>query len=35
MLNYLWGFMLLVGIVYGAFQGRLPDLLNLELLSSI
>lgn len=26
MLNYLWGFMLLVGIVYGAFQGRLPDL---------
>ncbi|MCI9479191.1 MAG: nucleoside recognition protein [Lachnospiraceae bacterium] len=26
MLNYLWGVMLLVGIVYGAFQGRLPDL---------
>lgn len=26
MLNYLWGGMLLVGIVYGAFQGRLPEL---------
>ncbi|NBK90582.1 nucleoside recognition protein [bacterium 1XD21-13] len=26
MLNYLWGAMLLVGVVYGAFQGRLPEL---------
>lgn len=26
MLNYLWGVMLLIGIVYGAFQGRLPEL---------
>lgn len=26
MLNYLWGMMLLVGVVYGAFQGRLPEL---------
>lgn len=26
MLNYLWGIMLLVGIAYGAFQGRLPEL---------
>ena len=26
MLNYLWGIMLLVGVVYGAFQGRLPEL---------
>lgn len=26
MLNYLWGVMLLVGIAYGAFQGRLPEL---------
>ncbi len=26
MLNYLWGIMLLIGIVYGAFQGRLPEL---------
>lgn len=26
MLNYLWGVMLLVGITYGAFQGRLPEL---------
>ena len=25
MLNYLWGAMLLLGIVYGAFQGRLPE----------
>lgn len=26
MLNYLWGVMLLVGITYGALQGRLPEL---------
>lgn len=26
MLNYLWGIMLLVGVAYGAFQGRLPEL---------
>lgn len=26
MLNYLWGAMLLLGIVYGAFQGRLPEI---------
>ena len=26
MLIYLWGAMLLVGVVYGAFQGRLPEL---------
>ncbi len=26
MLNYLWGAMLLLGIIYGAFQGRLPEI---------
>ena len=26
MLNYLWALMLLVGVLYGAFRGRLPDL---------
>ena len=26
MLNCLWGLMLLVGVTYGAFQGRLPEL---------
>lgn len=26
MLNYLWCFMILIGIVYGAFAGNLPDL---------
>ena len=26
MLNYLWGIMLIVGVAYGAFQGRLPEL---------
>ena len=26
MLNYLWGAMLLIGIVYGAFHGRLPEI---------
>lgn len=26
MLNYLWGAMLLLGIIYGAFHGRLPEI---------
>lgn len=26
MLNYLWGLMLLIGVVYGTFQGKLPEL---------
>lgn len=26
MLNYLWGAMLLIGVIYGAFQGRLPEI---------
>lgn len=28
MLNYLWGFMLLLGITYGAFQGRMEAVTN-------
>lgn len=31
MLNYLWGFMLLIGIVYGALTGKLPDLTDAAL----
>lgn len=26
MLNYLWGIMILVGVVYGAFHGKMPDI---------
>lgn len=26
MLNYLWAGMILVGIVYGAFNGKMPDI---------
>ena len=26
MLNYLWGGMLLIGVIYGAWQGRLPEI---------
>lgn len=31
MLNYLWGFMLLIGVVYGAVTGRLPALTDAAL----
>lgn len=31
MLNYLWGAMLLIGIVYGAFQGKLPEITDAAL----
>ena len=31
MLNYLWGFMILIGVVYGAFHGTLPDITNAAL----
>lgn len=34
MLNYLWGFMLLIGIVYAAFTGTLPSLTDAALDSS-
>ena len=31
MLNYLWAGMILVGIVYGAFNGKMPDITNAAL----
>lgn len=31
MLNYLWGFMILIGIVYAAFTGNLPAVTNAAL----
>lgn len=34
MLNVLWALMLLVGILYGAFQGKLPDLTGAALASA-
>lgn len=34
MLNYLWGFMLLIGIVYGAATGNMPQITNAFLDSS-
>lgn len=34
MLNYLWGFMLLIGIIYGALTGKMPQITNAFLDSS-
>lgn len=34
MLNYLWGLMLLLGVIYGAFTGRIDDVTNAVLDSS-
>ena len=34
MLNYLWGGMMIFGIVYAAFTGRMPDITNAALDSS-
>ncbi len=34
MLNYLWGFMILIGVVYAAFTGNLPAVTNAALDSS-
>lgn len=34
MLNYLWGFMLLIGVVYGALNGTLPALTDAALSSA-
>lgn len=34
MLNYLWSSMILIGIVYAAFTGRMPDITNAALDSS-
>lgn len=31
MLNYLWAGMILVGILYGAFSGKMPDITNAAL----
>ena len=31
MLNYLWAGMILVGIVFGAFNGRMQDITNAAL----
>lgn len=28
MLNYLWGGMILVGVIFGAFNGKMPDITN-------
>lgn len=33
-MNYLWAFMILIGIVYAAFHGALPDITNAALASS-
>lgn len=34
MLNYLWGMMIIIGIAYGAIQGKMPDVTNAILSSS-
>ena len=34
MLNYLWAGMILVGIIFAAFTGRMPDITNAALDSS-
>ena len=34
MLNYLWAGMIIVGVIYAAFTGRLPDVTNAALESS-
>ena len=31
MLNYLWAGMIIIGIVYGAFTGKMPDITNAAL----
>lgn len=35
MLNYLWAGMILVGIVFGAFNGRMQDITNAALDSQV
>ena len=34
MLNYLWAFMILIGIIFAAFTGKMPDITNAALDSS-
>ncbi|WP_343247576.1 nucleoside recognition domain-containing protein [Diplocloster hominis] len=31
MLNYLWGFMIVIGVVYGAINGKMPEVSNAAL----
>ena len=31
MLNYIWAFMILIGVVYGAFTGKMAEVTNAEL----
>lgn len=31
MLNYIWGFMIIIGIIYGAFQGKMQEVGNAAL----
>lgn len=31
MLNYLWGGMILIGVIYGAFNGKMPEITNAAL----
>ena len=31
MLNYLWAGMIIIGIIYGAFTGKMPDITNAAL----
>ncbi len=28
MLNYLWGGMIIAGIIFGVFSGKIPDITN-------
>lgn len=34
MLNYLWAGMIIVGVIFGAFNGKMPDITNAALDSS-
>lgn len=31
MLNYIWGFMIIIGVIYGAITGKMPELTNAAL----
>ena len=31
MLNYIWAFMILIGVVYGAFTGKMAEVTNAAL----
>ena len=33
-MNYLWAFMILIGVVFAAFNGTLPDITNAALESA-